>query len=83
MIGAVVRLIDICVLPKYGRLIGKETGYMTKMADRMKNTKVTMENPLIMMALGLMDSDWYCDEVRTVAKFVNDACTYAVNFTEP
>jgi hypothetical protein len=55
IIGAVLRSIGNRVRPKYGRLIVKETGYMTKIADRMKNTKVTIENPLIMMALGLTD----------------------------
>jgi hypothetical protein len=48
MIGAVARSIEIRVRPKYGSRIVNETGYMTRMADRMKNTKVMMENRVIM-----------------------------------
>jgi hypothetical protein len=48
-IGAVVRLIEIRLEPRYGKRIGNERGYMTKMAERMKITKVTIENRVIIM----------------------------------
>ena len=45
MIGAVVKLIGTLLRPTEGRRIGIENGKMTQMMERMKTTRVAMEEP--------------------------------------
>jgi hypothetical protein len=51
-IGAVERLREIRVRPKYGRWIVSERGKMTRVADTIKITKVMIENMKVGEALG-------------------------------
>ncbi len=46
--GAVARLMGIRRRPRYGKRIGNETGYITKVIERTKMTKVTIEKRVIM-----------------------------------